>query len=368
MASLFHLLLVPIIILVLASIATIILFFVAKNDQIIDHKKLLLVILLGALILTMPAILIVSKWSFIPTVYIFCASCSLFIGYIYVSYYPKMVIKPDQEQWWMQILILLTTTMMSGPLVFLIFHYMSDIDYGVMATFPLIFIFIPLFFYYTLNTLLAIPVEIFHVWYYNTKEHPLSWSGDYLGELFVFDIELHKNRNDSSLTTVKAKAPRTMIFKDWFHRFLEDYNKKYLHAPIESNGTGDNDHFGWTFYVKPSFLHLKRYVNFDKTIQENHITDKSTIVARRVISSVSKPEAWQETTLVNPEAVSEVPPTREGAQEQADQQGKNDSPQALQGAKSQLTSIPQQIGQQLKGQIPQVPQVPQVPRLPLPKL
>ena len=41
--------------------------------------------------------------------------------------------------------------------------------------------------------------------------------------------------------------------------------------------------FGWIFYVKPSFWPVKRYIDFEKTIYENEIDDRSVIVAKRVV-------------------------------------------------------------------------------------
>ncbi len=274
-------LLLPIVVLVVALIAAILLFFVVKKDQVISPKKTILVILLGAIILAVPSTLIYVGVPYIPTLYMICALYNLLMGWAYVAYYPNMLISPNQDQWWMQILILLITALIGAALFIIIFHYLSDIDYDLMVGLPISFVFVPLFFARTLNALLSIPVEIYKIWHYSEGQQT-NWFDDHFNVMFVFEIELYKNQNDSNLTKVKAKAPKTIIFKDWFQRFLDDFNKKYPKSPIECTSYG-NQHFGWIFYVKPSFWPVKRYIDFEKTIYENEIDDRSVIVAKRVV-------------------------------------------------------------------------------------
>lgn len=316
MAFLTNSLFVPIVALVLALIGMIVLFIVAKRDQIISHKKLLIVILLGALILALPSPLILTGLPYIPTVYVFCAAYNLLMGSLYLSYYSTMLIKPDQERWWMCLLILFVTALMGAAFFVILFHYLSDINYGLMACYPTAFIFVPLIFKYTLDALLAIPIEIYKVWYYG-EEQKTNWFDDDFSRMFVFEVELYKKTTDLNLTKIKAKAPETILFKDWFQRFLDDYNKKDPQKPIECI-EHDGLHFGWVFYAKPLFWPVKRYIDFEKTIAENRITGRDTIVAKRVIES--KEEYYNQ--QVSPEnesniEVVETQPVAAGAAEGA---------------------------------------------------
>ena len=351
-------LLFPIIVLVVALIAAIVLFFVVKKDQVISPKKTILVILLGAIILAVPSTLIFVGLPYIPTLYVICAAYNVLIGRAYVGYYPSMLVSPDQDQWWMQMLILLIMALMGAALFIIIFHYLSDIDYGLMVGSPISFVFIPLFFGRTLDALLSIPVEIYKVWHYS-EEQQTNWFDDHFNVMFVFEIELYKNQNDSNLTKVKAKAPKTIVFKDWFQRFLDDFNKKYPKSPIERTSYG-NQHFGWVFYVKPNFWPVKRYIDFEKTIYENEIDDRSVIVAKRVVEDhfvqpevyltqegpeEPKPVAKKPTDIkLEDEAKSEkeVPEAKEGPS-LAEQKGD----QYAQSIKSQGMNRVEQAGQKL---------------------
>lgn len=279
MAFLTNSIFLPIVALVVALISIIILFIVAKREQIISHKKILAVILLGSLILALPATLTFLELPYIPTVFIFCAAYNLIMGMLYLSYYPNMLLKPEQEQWWMCLSVLFITALMGAAFFVIIFYFFSDIKYGLMSSYPTAFVFIPIVFKYTLDTLLAIPIEIYKVWYYG-EEQKTNWFDDDFSRMFVFEVELYKKTTDLSLTKIKAKAPETILFKDWFQRFIDDYNKKTPQKPIEA---AHQDHFGWVFYVKPLFWPIKRYIDFDKTIAENEITGRDTIVAKRVI-------------------------------------------------------------------------------------
>ena len=274
---------VPIVAAVLALIGVIVLFIVAKRDQIISHKKILLVSLLGALTLALPATLALLELPYIPTVFIFSAAYSLVMGCLYLLYYPNMLAKPSQEQWWMCFFILVVTALMGAAFFVIIFHFVSDIKYGLMASYPTAFIFIPFVFKYTLDALLDIPIEIYKVWYYH-EEEKTNWFDDDFSRMFVFEVELYKKTTDLHLTTIKAKAPDIISFDDWFQRFLDDYNKKNPQKPIEC-AQHDGEYFGWVFYVKPLFWPVKRYVDFEKTIAENEIRGRHTIVAKRVVES-----------------------------------------------------------------------------------
>ncbi|TXI15794.1 MAG: hypothetical protein E6Q66_01375 [Pedobacter sp.] len=308
-------LLLPIVIFVIALIAAIVLFFVAKKDQVVNHKKLIAIILLGAIILAIPVCLVFTEWPYMPSIYVINAAYSILMGYVYVRYYPKIVIDKEQGQKGIQILALLITTLMAASIFLIVFHFFSEIDYGLMAASPLMYVFIPLLFSYTLEALLAIPIEIYQVWYYDDKWH-YNWFDDHFDTMFVFEIELYKNRDDISRTKVKAKAPENIVFQEWFQRFLEDFNKKYPKNPIECMSY-DDQKFGWVFYVKPRFWPSKRYIDFEKTIYENRINDRSVIVAKRVI----------EERVDNPVTNSQEPLTQGSLEQQVDaQQGPQPQP------------------------------------------
>ncbi len=321
-------LLLPIVVLVVAVIAAIVLFFIVKKDQIISPKKTILVILLGALILTVPSTLVFVGLPYMPTLYVICAAYNLLMGWAYVAYYPNMLINPGQHQWWVQLLILLLTVLIGAALFTIIFHFLSDIDYGWMVGFPISFVFIPLFFSYTFDALLSIPMEIYKVWHYN-EELETHWFDDQYSGMLVFKVELYKNQDDLNLTQVKAKAPYTIIFKDWFQRFLDDFNKKYPQSPIECVSYG-NEAFGWVFYVKPKFWPVKRYIDFEKTVYENEIDDTSVIVAKRVVEDHFQPEADQSLEKLE-EPVQKESDDIGGAKVESDSKLEKDIPQDKEG-------------------------------------
>ena len=280
MAFLKFSLFVPIVVFIISLIGMIVLFFIAKRDQIISPKKIIFLVLIGALILALPSTLIFTGLPFISALYFFSAVYSLLIGYIYIIYYPRMLLKPEQESRWWFFLILLTTALMGASYIVVIFYFLSDINYGLMAFYPILYVFIPFFFKSTLESLLDIPLEIYRVWYYGEAQET-KWFDDDFNRMFVFEIELYKKCADVNLTKITAKAPENIVFKVWFQRFLDDFNKKNPQKPIE-RATCNEQSFGWIFYVKPRFWPIKRPINFDKTILENKITGRDTIVAKRV--------------------------------------------------------------------------------------
>jgi hypothetical protein len=88
---------------------------------------------------------------------------------------------------------------------------------------------------------------------------------------------------------VKAKAPRNMNFGLWFQKFIDDYNLKFPDSQIQYT-FGRNEKYKWIFYIKPSFFKQRQFIDPDLDIEQNKITEKYAIHAKRVSEVLSTPE------------------------------------------------------------------------------
>ena len=144
--------------------------------------------------------------------------------------------------------------------------------------------FIPFFFMQAFNRYLEIPACIYRKWYYPVGKDIADPLDSELVSLLVVSFVFHKKMNDPEITTFRAKAPAHMVFGRLFYYFLNDYNERHREGPIEYLDQDHHPH-GWVFHHKPNWLGMKRYIDPDLIITDNHIRENSVIICQRVKES-----------------------------------------------------------------------------------
>ena len=144
--------------------------------------------------------------------------------------------------------------------------------------------FVPFFFMQAFNRYLAIPDRIFRKWHYPVGKDIADPLDSELVSLLVVSFVFHKKMNDPEITTFRAKAPAHMVFGRLFYYFLNDYNERHREGPIEYIDQDNHPH-GWVFHHKPNWLGIKRYIDPDQIITDNHIRENSVIICQRVKES-----------------------------------------------------------------------------------
>jgi hypothetical protein len=170
----------------------------------------------------------------------------------------------------------------------MIFNLCNELQYGLWACTCLLSFMLPSLFKKTYEKYLEIPAEIYKVLKYKESEELSALEFLDYNKLMVIELELFKNVNDPTPSKIKAKAPDNMTFGLWFRKFLSDYNKKFPLNPIEVRD--HDDYFGWIFYVKRSFFHPRKYIDYELSMAENKIKEKYTIVVKRVSENVETDE------------------------------------------------------------------------------
>ncbi len=72
-----------------------------------------------------------------------------------------------------------------------------------------------------------------------------------------------------------------MNFGVWFQKFIDDYNLKFPNSPVQYK-LSSGESYRWIFYIKPSFFKQRMFIDPDLDIEQNQITEKYAIYAKRV--------------------------------------------------------------------------------------
>ncbi len=127
----------------------------------------------------------------------------------------------------------------------------------------------------------SIPHDIHKIWYYPIGADEVDYDHVDTSTIYMLELEYSKGINDPRLTNTKLRAPVSMNFGDWFRSFIENYNYKYESDPIRYQNA-DHTPMGWIFYTKPGLLKASKFIDPDRSIAENKISEKDIIQAKRV--------------------------------------------------------------------------------------
>lgn len=257
-------------------------FLIAKKNNLTSNKKLILYLVVCIILLSIPALLGLLDYNFMPYGYLILGLLYLLMGH----YNNKVIIWLFKKKPTYLIELSLTIfTLLSGMLLFsLLFNLCNELHYGLWASTSVILYLFPSLYRKTNQLFLDIPVEVYNVWTFNdSPELSNNDTIDY-SQLKVVRMELFKQEEDFEPITINAKAPYDMTFGVWFKRLLSDYNTKSPLSPIHPSS--DSEKLGWIFYIKPSIFLPRNYIDYNKTFKENKIGERYTIIAKRVKENI----------------------------------------------------------------------------------
>ncbi|WP_027473196.1 TssN family type VI secretion system protein [Saccharicrinis fermentans] len=259
-------------------------FLIAKKNNLSNNKKLIAYLLICILALSLPALLGLLDYDFMPYGYI-----GIGVLYLVLGYYNTKIITwlfKDKPPYYVEVSILLFTLLGGAFLFSLIFNMCNELEYGLWASTSLLAFTFPSIYIKSAQLFLDIPVEVYKVWMYDKSQDITNDNTIDYNQLKVVKMELFKQEHDSEPVTINAKAPYDMAFGIWFKRLLTDYNIKSPLSPIDPNNGSEGT--GWIFYTKPSFFLPRNYIDYDKTFTGNKISERHTIIAKRVKESTEQ--------------------------------------------------------------------------------
>jgi hypothetical protein len=270
--------LMPLIMLVLIVLMVVI----KRANETISNKTLIVFVILFGLIMGIPGLFGFVGDTFSPWYYMLAQAIYLFMGIIFVQLYYAYFSKVENLKIAFQLIILLLITTLGGYLFAIIFNLTSETGGGYIAATSMVIFPLPIIFYQTYISFIAIPFEIYDVWEYPKDAETISFDGHDFNKLMVIELEFSRNTDDQNRLKVKAKAPAEMPLGTWFKKFIDDYNYKFPNNRIGYLNADGFSH-GWIFYSKKSFFHRRRMLNPADSIADNNIQEHVTIISKRVI-------------------------------------------------------------------------------------
>jgi hypothetical protein len=277
-------LLLPVVVVVATAIMTII----NQKNKILSNRRLIITIVLTGLALGLPGLLGILGLQFMPWGYITCQLYFIGIGIIYVwlagKYYEEIML----EKKGFFFICSFIATLLGLFLFKLGFDWLNNLEYGLWASTSVFVFLLPLLFWWAYVAYLSIPLEIYKTWQYPLYPEDIGMEHLDFNRLLVLEINIYKSINDNEPLIVKAKAPQNMNFGLWFQKFIDDYNLKFPNAPVQYKQV-TQENFKWIFYIKRSFFRQRQFIDPDLDIEQNSITEKYTIFAKRVAEAVNTP-------------------------------------------------------------------------------
>ncbi len=260
---------------------------IRRHKPAIKVKTIIIYLLLAGLALGIPGFLGFSGNLFSPYWYLASMVYYLVIGILHVNLLHHYFRKHFTTLWkavLFDLVLSLTCTFVGVYLFSLAFRWMSKgLGNEYMASTSMVIFLVPLIFYYCYVQFVSIPFDIYKTWQYNPDQKPHNFQGADFDRLMVLNVELSKNAEDAQRFNIKAKTlPTGITFGDWFFRVVHDYNFKNSQSPIRMTDETGQSYF-WIFYIKKSIFSFRRYIDFEKDITENQISQNETVICKRVI-------------------------------------------------------------------------------------
>ncbi len=250
-------------------------------------KVIIIYFLLCSLCLAIPGFFGFAGNLFNPYWYLIAQIIYLIFGIIHVNLlhvYFKKHIDSLSLSILFETLLTLTCMAFGGYLFVLIFDWMSKgTGYSLMAATSVIIFIVPLVFYYCYVQFISIPFDIYKTWRFSPDQKPPDFEGADFDKLMVLNVELSKNLEDANRFRIKAKTlPTGVTFGDWFYRVVDDYNHKNPGSVIHLLDN-EKESYYWIFYTKKSFFSFRKYIDFDRDITSNNISENEVVICKRVI-------------------------------------------------------------------------------------
>jgi len=274
-------LLVPLVMLISVFIFSII----NKGKKVLRKKRLIVFALLTAIFIAVPIVFMcLMEINFYPVGLIVTHLYFFFFGFALVQFtytdlFESIGFKDSVVAF---VCTIVFSTILGSWLYYIIFDYLSELDYVFYIVFGSIWILMPMLLKWAEDFFVEIPPKIYKLWYPENNIDNSSWETIDLRRLKEATIRIRKHNKDELYSSVDAKIPESVTIGNWFNRFIEDHDVKFPDTPIalrEESG----DFYGWVFYKKRFIPILNTPIDFEKNPEELKLKDKATIIAKRVV-------------------------------------------------------------------------------------
>lgn len=259
---------------------------IAKGNKALKMKKTIVFIIITSLILALPSLLGVLKYEFIWGGLLLCILLYLFFGFLFNQFvssttYEKIGFRKDD---WFVLLLTLVLVIFSGWIYYLVFTWLSKMEFGLLAATTTIWFFIPVLYRISRFKYLEIPAKFYNLWVVSEEDkNEQYWQNVDTTNTMQINIKIKREAGDNRFASINAKLPPDISIGMWFDKFVKDQNIKFPDKPLETK-YADGD-YSWIFYTSKwlPFPLFTRFLNYDQSAPENKIKNKTTIYIRRVV-------------------------------------------------------------------------------------
>ena len=282
---------------IFAAIMVFIMGAIRKGKPEIKIKTIIIYVLLTSFAFGLLGFLGISGNLFSPYWYLFSMLISLGLGILHVNLLHFYFRKHFEKMWkaiLFEFILTITCLLVGGYFFALLFNFIGKgLGNQYMAASSLLIFIIPLVFYYSYLQFISIPFDIYKTWQFNPEEKAFNFKGVDFDQLMVLNVELSKKIDDEQRFNIKAKTlPTEITFGEWFFRVVDDYNFKNPNSKIQLfDETGVA--YYWIFYVKKSFFSMRKYIDFEKDIITNKLSENQYVICKRVINNIEEGHSFK---------------------------------------------------------------------------
>lgn len=272
-------------IIVFAILSLIFLGFVLKNKEVKSYfLRTILYLIIYSSIIGGAALL--GNRNFVDIsyslIYFLLCAWMLSMGIVHALVVKELLPWANDKAYGIELMFTILIALVGCIVLMLLFSLVDFQFYLGIYLIPVLLFILPYIFYGSLTRYMAIPVKILRKWYYPVDIHIEDPSDREMEMPLVVGFEFKKKKEDQTMTSFRAKAPKEMVFGKLFYYFINDYNHRNPDEKIEYLDEEEKP-LGWIFYFKPKMFSKIRYIDPEETNSFNLVKENSVIVCKRVI-------------------------------------------------------------------------------------
>lgn len=253
--------------------------------QKLSMKKVIIFSLLAGLCLGLPSLFGFLRNEFVWGGLILSVIIYLGLGILFLQVVKSKFIKVNDERSpILEILLIITSSIIGMWVYYLVFDWTSNgLPYTIWAMLNLLWFTVPYFVDRSFLLFRKIQPPIYELW----KTPDSVFNRNYWDTIDNFNtksvkVRIKRKAGDANYAVLSVRLPDGISLGDWFNWFIEDQNKRFPSAPIDTRM--DTPESGWIFYVSKWFEYplFIRVLDPRLTGTDNQIRKHQTIYIKRV--------------------------------------------------------------------------------------
>jgi len=264
---------------ILSISALMVFLFTTGNSSEINRKKVVLISFLFSILIVLTGFLGAIRMIDAFYSFLIVFGINVLTGFffaLYIGQYEMYMDKPMVSK----LLLSFFITCLGFVGYIFIYNYVSRIDIAIHFAWAAIGFLVPVWLMESYYAYIAIPNPVYFEWKYNEDLDLEPFRTD---DIMMVTFDMPMNMDASVRKEIKLKAPKSVIFGDFFHFFIEQYNANFHQEQIQyKNFNGEP--YSWSFYIKPQgFFGSKQIIDPRESIADNKLNQNNIITIERLV-------------------------------------------------------------------------------------